>query len=72
MLRVIGLMLGRLLRVPRIGLSGWGGCWVSSLSWGPLVGHVGHVRHVVLAVSIGIVAHRHLEVPAWRAQWRNV
>lgn len=76
MLRVVGLMLGGLLGVPRVGLSSLGGSWVSCLSRSPLVrhvGHVGHVGHVVLAVSsIWIVAHRHLEVPAWRQEQRNM
>lgn len=60
MLRVVGLLLGGLLGVGRVGLSGWGRSWIAPLSWSGLVGHEGHV---VLAVSVGIVAHRHLEVP---------
>lgn len=72
LLRVVGLLLRGLLWVARVArLSGGWGCWVASLSWSRLVRrvghirHVGHVGHVVLAVGIGIVAHRHLEVPAW-------
>lgn len=71
MLRVVGLLLlllGGLLGVPRVGLTGWGGAWISSLSRGPLELHVGHV---VLAVRIGIVAHRHLEVSARRRQHKE-
>ncbi len=65
LLRVVGLLLRGLLGVARVGLSGRRGRWVASLSWSPLVAHVGHVGHVVLAVAIRSVAHRHLEVSAW-------
>lgn len=57
LLGVVGLLLGGLLGVARVGLSCWGCSWVPSLPWGSLVGHVGHV---VLGIRIGVVAHRHL------------
>lgn len=63
MLRVVRLLLGGLLGVGGVGLSGWGGSWIAPLSWRGLVGHEGHV---VLAVGVGIVAHRHLEEPGGR------
>lgn len=69
LLWVVGLLLRGLLGVARVGLSSLRGSWVASLSWSPLIGHVGHV---VLAVSIGIVAHRHLEVPAWTQQRKQM
>lgn len=65
LLGVVGLLLRGLLWVARVGLSGRGGARVAPLSWSGLVGHVGHA---VLAVSIGVVAHRHLVVPAQRKQ----
>lgn len=71
LLRVVGLLLRGLLGVARVGLSSRRGSRVASLSWSRLVGHVGHVGHVVLAVSIGIVAHRHLEVSAWTPQQKK-
>lgn len=56
LLGVVGLLLLRgLLGVARVRLSGWGRSWVS-LSWSGLV------RHVVLTIAIGVVAHRHLVV----------
>lgn len=54
------LLLGGGLGVTRVGLSSRRHSRVATLSWSGLVGHVGHV---VLPVSIGIVAHRHLIVP---------
>lgn len=63
LLRVVGLLLRGLLGVTRVGLSCRRGSWVATLSWSRLIGHVGHIGHVVLAISVGIVAHRHLEVP---------
>lgn len=60
MLWVVGLLLGRGLGVARVRLSSGRRSWVAALSWSGLVGHVGHV---VLPVSIGVVAHRHLIVP---------
>lgn len=70
MLRVVGLLLlGGLLGVARVGLSCWGGSRVSSLPWGGLVGHVGHV---VLTISIRVVAHGHLVEPGTAAEYRFV
>lgn len=60
MLWVVGLLLRRGLGVTRVWLSSRRRSWVATLSWSGLVGHVGHV---VLPVSIGIVAHRHLIEP---------
>lgn len=63
MLWVVGLLLRRGLGVPGVRLSSRRRSGVAALSWSGLVGHVGHVE---LAVSIGIVVHRHLVVPTRR------
>lgn len=61
LLWVVGLLLRRGLRVTRVRLSSRGRSWVATLSWS---GRVGNIGYVVLPVGIGIVAHRHLIVPA--------
>lgn len=69
LLWVVGLLLGGLLRVARVGLSGRRGSWVAARSRSHLVGNVGHV---VLAVRVGVVAHGELVVPAQRTQTSDV